>query len=167
MSQTGGAGHREHQEIIIVRRKKGHEDGHHGGVWKIAFADFMTAMMAFFLLMWLLNATTEKQRKGIADFFSPTIPVNRISGGGEDVFGGDSVFTEETLARNGTGATDPRPTRTVRPGGSTTRAREATEMTMALRGPTFMNSWGPCRTGWMRRSTTQSSTERTSNRQRA
>jgi chemotaxis protein MotB len=54
--------------------------------------------------MWLLNATTEKQRKGIADFFSPTIPVNRVSGGGDGAFGGDSMLTEETLARNGTGA---------------------------------------------------------------
>ena len=91
--------------IIVKRKKVVAGGGHHGGAWKVAYADFVTAMMAFFLLMWLLNATTEKQRKGIADFFSPTIPVNRISGGGEDVFGGDSVFTEETLARNGTGAT--------------------------------------------------------------
>ena len=48
--------------------------------------------MAFFMLMWLLNATTESQRKGSADYFSPTIPINRISGGGEGMFGGDSVF---------------------------------------------------------------------------
>ena len=60
-------------------------------------------MMAFFMLMWLLNATTEKQRKGIADYFSPTIPVHRVSGGGDGMGGGDSVFTEETLAQNGTG----------------------------------------------------------------
>lgn len=90
---------------IIVRRKKVVQgDGHHGGAWKVAYADFVTAMMAFFLLMWLLGATNEKQRKGIADFFNPTIPVNRISGGGEGAFGGDSVFSEETLAQNGTGA---------------------------------------------------------------
>jgi chemotaxis protein MotB len=49
----------------------------------VAYADFVTAMMAFFLLMWLLNATTEKQRKGLSDYFNPTIPVNRISGGGD------------------------------------------------------------------------------------
>jgi chemotaxis protein MotB len=47
--------------------------GHHGGAWKVAYADFVTAMMAFFLLMWLLGATTEKQRKGIADYFAPTL----------------------------------------------------------------------------------------------
>lgn len=90
--------------IIIKRKKVVSGDGHHGGAWKVAYADFVTAMMAFFLLMWLLNATTETQRKGIADYFNPTIPINRISGGGDGVFGGDSVFTEETLALNGTGA---------------------------------------------------------------
>ena len=62
------------------------------------------------MLMWLLNATTEKQRKGIADYFSPTIPINRISGGGDGSFGGDSVFSEMTLPQNGTGATSKRPT---------------------------------------------------------
>lgn len=89
--------------IIIKKIKKGGGDGHHGGAWKVAYADFVTAMMAFFLLMWLLNATTEKQRKGIADYFSPTIPVNRVSGGGDGSFGGDSVFSEETLSQSGTG----------------------------------------------------------------
>jgi chemotaxis protein MotB len=90
--------------IIIKRKKVISGGGHHGGAWKVAYADFVTAMMAFFLLMWLLNATTEKQRKGIADYFNPTIPINRISGGGDGAFGGESVFTEETLAQNGTGA---------------------------------------------------------------
>lgn len=88
---------------IIKKVKKVSGEGHHGGAWKVAYADFVTAMMAFFMLMWLLNATTEKQRKGIADYFSPTIPVNRVSGGGEDAFGGDSVFTEESLAQTGQG----------------------------------------------------------------
>ena len=96
--------------VIIKRKKVVGGDGHHGGAWKVAYADFVTAMMAFFLLMWLLNATTEKQRKGLADYFSPTIPVNRISGGGDGSFGGDSVFSEETLAQNGTGATLKKPT---------------------------------------------------------
>ncbi len=91
--------------VIIKRKKIIKGGGHHGGAWKVAYADFVTAMMAFFLLMWLLNATTEKQRKGISDYFNPTIPVNRISGGGDGAFGGDSVFSEETLAHSGTGAT--------------------------------------------------------------
>ncbi|RKF13024.1 chemotaxis protein MotB [Roseovarius spongiae] len=96
--------------VIIKRKKIVQGGGHHGGAWKVAYADFVTAMMAFFLLMWLLNATTEKQRKGLADYFSPTIPINRVSGGGDGDFGGDSVFSEETLIRNGTGATQRRPT---------------------------------------------------------
>lgn len=88
---------------IIKKVKKVSGGGHHGGAWKVAYADFVTAMMAFFLLMWLLNATTEKQRKGIADYFNPTIPVNRVSGGGDGAFGGDSIFSQETLAQNGSG----------------------------------------------------------------
>lgn len=94
---------------IIIRRKKVYKaDGHHGGAWKVAYADFVTAMMAFFLLMWLLNATTEEQRKGLADYFNPTVPMSRISGGGSDALNGSSVFTEETLARSGTGASHQR-----------------------------------------------------------
>lgn len=92
--------------VIIKKVKKVSGGGHHGGAWKVAYADFVTAMMAFFMLMWLLNATTEKQRKGIADYFSPTIPIMRASGGGDGAFGGDSVFTSETLAHNGTGGLD-------------------------------------------------------------
>ena len=53
---------------IVIKREEVVEGGHHGGAWKVAYADFVTAMMAFFLLMWLLNATTEEQRTG-----SPTI----------------------------------------------------------------------------------------------
>ena len=95
--------------VIIKRKKVVGGDGHHGGAWKVAYADFVTAMMAFFMLMWLLNATTEKQRKGIADYFSPTIPLSRISGGGDGSFGGDSVFSEDQIAQNGTGASNLRP----------------------------------------------------------
>ncbi|MCB1336089.1 MAG: OmpA family protein [Maritimibacter sp.] len=96
--------------IIIKKVRKGGGEGHHGGAWKVAYADFVTAMMAFFMLMWLLNATTEKQRKGIADYFAPTIPVMRASGGGDGAFGGDSVFTDETLAHTGHGGV-PNPSR--------------------------------------------------------
>ncbi|PCD76616.1 flagellar motor protein MotB [Pseudothioclava arenosa] len=96
--------------IIVKRKKVVAGDGHHGGAWKVAYADFVTAMMAFFMLMWLLNATTEKQRKGIADYFNPTIPINRISGGGEGAFGGESVFSEDQIAQTGTGASAQSPT---------------------------------------------------------
>ena len=105
--------------IIIKREKVSGGDGHHGGAWKVAYADFVTAMMAFFLLMWLLNATTETQRKGIADYFSPTIPVNRVSGGGSDAFSGDSVFTEESLAQSGTGASFAAPSAADKANGAT------------------------------------------------
>ena len=68
------------QPIIIKRvRKGGH--GHHGGAWKIAYADFVTAMMAFFLLMWLLGSTTEGDRKGIADYFNAPLKVSLLGGG--------------------------------------------------------------------------------------
>lgn len=89
--------------VIIKRKKIVKGGGHHGGAWKVAYADFVTAMMAFFMLMWLLNATTEQQRKGIADYFSPTIPINRVSGGGTGAFGGDSIFSEDALPKSGTG----------------------------------------------------------------
>ena len=96
--------------IIVIKKKKIIKgDGHHGGAWKVAYADFVTAMMAFFLLMWLLSGTTETQRKGIADYFSPTIPINRISGGGDGAFGGDSIFSENTLAKSGTGSSSTNP----------------------------------------------------------
>ncbi|EBA17061.1 chemotaxis protein MotB [Roseobacter sp. SK209-2-6] len=95
--------------IIIKKKKVSGGDGHHGGAWKVAYADFVTAMMAFFLLMWLLNATTEKQRKGLADYFSPSIPLSRVSGGGNGAFQGDSMFTEDIQPQSGTGATDMNP----------------------------------------------------------
>ena len=104
------AGQSNAAPVIIKRKKIIQGGGHHGGAWKVAYADFVTAMMAFFMLMWLLNATTEKQRKGIADYFNPAIPIVRISGGGSGAFGGDSVFSEQQLAQNGTGASAGTPT---------------------------------------------------------
>lgn len=85
------------QPVIIIRRKKkGGHGGHHGGAWKVAYADFVTAMMSFFLLMWLLNTTTSDQRKGIADYFSP-IGISQSAGGSGGVMGGTSI-AEETGA---------------------------------------------------------------------
>jgi chemotaxis protein MotB len=68
------------QPIIVKKIKKGGH-GHHGGAWKIAYADFVTAMMAFFLLMWLLGSTTEGDKKGIADYFNAPLKVALLSGG--------------------------------------------------------------------------------------
>jgi len=89
---------------VIIKRKKVIAGGHHGGAWKVAYADFVTAMMAFFLLMWLLGTTSDNQRKGIADYFNPTIPLSRVSGGGSGSFNGDNVFSEEELPQSGSGA---------------------------------------------------------------
>jgi chemotaxis protein MotB len=105
--------------VIIKRKKKVVGGGHHGGAWKVAYADFVTAMMAFFMMMWLLNATTEQQRQGLADYFSPTIPVNRVSGGGDGAFYGDSIFSEETLPHNGLGATTEHATQKEQASGAT------------------------------------------------
>ncbi|WP_242096625.1 MULTISPECIES: flagellar motor protein MotB [unclassified Sphingomonas] len=84
---------------IIVKKIyiEGH-GGHHGGAWKVAYADFVTAMMAFFLLLWLLGATTEKQRKGIADYFAPTVLDTHALGiGGSGLFGGESILDKNRL----------------------------------------------------------------------
>jgi chemotaxis protein MotB len=68
--------------IIIKKVKKGGHGGHHGGAWKVAYADFVTAMMAFFLLLWLLNSTTDEQKQGLADYFSPASISKSYSGSG-------------------------------------------------------------------------------------
>jgi len=67
-------------EIIIKKIKKGGHGGHHGGAWKVAYADFVTAMMAFFLLLWLLSATSSAQRQGIAEYFTPTMGLKDSKG---------------------------------------------------------------------------------------
>lgn len=87
------------QTIIIKRPKVVAASGHHGGAWKVAYADFVTAMMAFFLLMWLLNATTEEQRRGLADYFNPSIPIAAVSGGGKGALKGDMPVQAEGLSK--------------------------------------------------------------------
>ena len=73
------AGEEPRQEIIIVRRAHNEDEGHHGGVWKIAFADFMTAMMCFFLVMWLINAANEQTKAAVASYFNPVKLIDRNS----------------------------------------------------------------------------------------
>ncbi len=95
--KTGG------KRPIIIRREEIVEGGHHGGAWKVAYADFVTAMMAFFLLMWLLNATTEEQRRGLADYFSPLNTLARGASGSGQPFGGKTPFeTGELVSDRGT-----------------------------------------------------------------
>ena len=78
--------------IIVKKVMLSEAGGHHGGAWKVAYADFVTAMMAFFLLLWLLGATEEKQRKGIADYFTPTlVKLREESAGSDGLLGGSSI----------------------------------------------------------------------------
>ena len=78
------------QPVVIKKVKKGGHDGHHGGAWKVAYADFVTAMMAFFLLMWLINTTSPEQKRGIADYFAPASVSETTSGTG-GILGGTSL----------------------------------------------------------------------------
>jgi chemotaxis protein MotB len=78
------------QPIVIKKVKKGGGHGHHGGAWKVAYADFVTAMMAFFLLMWLINTTSPEQKRGIADYFAPASVSESTSGSG-GILGGTAL----------------------------------------------------------------------------
>ncbi|MDF2366501.1 flagellar motor protein MotB [Sneathiella sp.] len=84
---------------IIVKKVKKGGHGHHGGAWKVAYADFVTAMMAFFLLLWLLNVTTTEQKEGLADYFAPTAASLSQSGAG-GLMGGTSMQTEGAQISN-------------------------------------------------------------------
>ncbi len=88
-------------QIIIKKIKKG-KHPHHGGAWKIAYADFVTAMMAFFLLLWLISMTTPEQKQGLADYFSPPNVSASTSGSG-GVMGGTAP-SEEGADRGGASA---------------------------------------------------------------
>ena len=82
----------EAKRPLIIKKVIVQEAAHHGGAWKIAYADFVTAMMAFFLLLWLLGATTEDQRKGLADYFTPTlVKLKEESAGSNGLLGGSSI----------------------------------------------------------------------------
>ncbi|MDP2697840.1 flagellar motor protein MotB [Thalassospira sp.] len=82
-------------DIVIKKIKKGGH-GHHGGAWKVAYADFVTAMMAFFLLLWLLSSATDEQLQGIANYFSPETVSSSDSGSG-GILGGTSLAVEGSL----------------------------------------------------------------------
>ena len=92
-----GKGGRDKAPVIILRREEGAEHGHHGGAWKVAYADFVTAMMAFFLLMWLLNATSDDQRRGLADYFAPSNLLGRSATGSGEPFGGTTPNSDGAM----------------------------------------------------------------------
>ncbi len=93
------------EPIIVKKVVVAGGDGHHGGAWKVAYADFVTAMMAFFLLLWLLGATEENQRKGIADYFTPTLVKTRQQSAGSDGMLGGSSLTDVDNYPNAGGQT--------------------------------------------------------------
>ncbi|MEZ5709172.1 MAG: flagellar motor protein MotB [Blastomonas sp.] len=87
----------DNRPIIVKKIIQESHGGHHGGAWKVAYADFVTAMMAFFLLMWLLGATDEKDRKAIADYFTPTlVELKSGSAGANGLFGGESIMSRDS-----------------------------------------------------------------------
>jgi len=86
--------------LIVVRTKK-RRQLHHGGAWKVAYADFVTAMMAFFLLLWLLNVTTDDQKLGIAEYFAPE-NVSRSTSGAGGILGGN-VLSDAAMPRGADG----------------------------------------------------------------
>ncbi|WP_084438391.1 flagellar motor protein MotB [Niveispirillum irakense] len=93
------AGSGEEKAPIIIKKVNKGGDGHHGGAWKVAYADFVTAMMAFFLLLWLLNVTTAEQKRGIADYFSPASASKQNSGAG-GMLGGQTITVSGAMANN-------------------------------------------------------------------
>ncbi|AEI37521.1 MAG: flagellar motor protein MotB [Zymomonas mobilis subsp. pomaceae] len=99
MARKSNKNEAEVRPIIVKKIIADDHAGHHGGAWKVAYADFVTAMMAFFLLLWLLGATNDKERKGIADYFKPTIlsePTDN-SNGGVGFLKGDTLAVDQDL----------------------------------------------------------------------
>jgi chemotaxis protein MotB len=90
-------------QTIVIRRVKKAAHAHHGGAWKIAYADFVTAMMAFFLLMWLISMTTKEQKTGLANYFSPPNVSPTTSGSG-------GILMGTSIDKVGAKASDPRDT---------------------------------------------------------
>lgn len=94
--------------LIVRKVMVAAEAGHHGGAWKVAYADFVTAMMAFFLLLWLLGATDENKRKGLADYFTPTLVKTKQESAGADGLLGGSSITDVDSYPNAAGQTGTR-----------------------------------------------------------
>ncbi|MDA5193446.1 flagellar motor protein MotB [Govanella unica] len=116
-------GNDEKRPIIIKRVKKG-GGRHHSSAWKVAYADFTTAMMAFFMLLWLLNVTTEEQRSGIADYFAPTSASSSSTSGSGGVLGGTALATDGSMNSGAVLMTMPKPSQ-VTDGSATGKGDEA------------------------------------------
>src|ERR1700729_679667 len=99
--------------IIIIRKKKkgGHGGGHHGGAWKVAYADFVTAMMAFFLMLWLLNVIKTDELKQISNYFDPANPkISQEMSGAGGLMGGTTVSPTGAMTSTVQPLTQPAPT---------------------------------------------------------
>jgi len=119
----------------IIVKKVFNAAGHHGGAWKVAYADFVTAMMAFFLLLWLLNVTTDEQKTGIADYFAPQM-ASRTENGSGGILGGTTLSAEGAKVSDRSAPrviiemsppAQRRPTNEVTEGGGEGREREMTD----------------------------------------
>ena len=98
---AGGKDEKEKLAPIVIKRIKKAGHGHHGGAWKVAYADFVTAMMAFFLLLWLLNVTTEEQKNAISNYFDPSHPkVSLASSGAGGILGGMAMAPDGAMVTN-------------------------------------------------------------------
>jgi chemotaxis protein MotB len=100
MAENKGDKKQDEVRPIIVKKIKKGGGGHHGGAWKVAYADFVTAMMAFFLLLWLLNVTTDEQKMGIADFFDPNPKIAESKSGAGGIMGGLTVSPDGAMVRD-------------------------------------------------------------------
>jgi chemotaxis protein MotB len=95
----------EPQPVIVKKIMPAPRQAHHGGQWKVAYADFVTAMMAFFMLLWLISTTDEDKRHGLADYFSPTLmEMKEDSAGSTGLLGGDTISESKFLHRAASGA---------------------------------------------------------------
>ena len=99
MAKENSAKQDELRPIIIKKIKRG-GGGHHGGAWKVAYADFVTAMMAFFLLMWLLNVTTKEQKMGIAEYFDPNPKISVTTSGANGMLGGLTISKDGAMVND-------------------------------------------------------------------
>src|SRR5512139_2641144 len=122
----------EQKAPIIIKRVRKVTGGHHGGAWKIAYADFVTAMMAFFLLMWLLGSTTKGDLKGIADHFATPLHLAFFGGAGSGdsssvVQGGGEDLSRSMVGQVKRGQIDDQPKRTLNLQGLPEDLNRATE----------------------------------------
>jgi chemotaxis protein MotB len=126
---------------IIVKKIKKIAGGHHGGAWKVAYADFVTAMMAFFLLMWLINTSSPEQKRGIADYFAPASVSASTSGSG-GILGGTALGETGAMQKGATPIFESQAPATTPssqtgessgPGGASSTSEEAAEAAIAQR----------------------------------